>query len=376
MRLLIAPDKFKGTFTAAEVCDLLSRGVREARPDCVVDTQPLADGGEGTLDALLAAFGGTRVPVTVRGPLGDPVRGEWALSEDGTALLESARFAGLDLVPESVRDPLRATTYGLGEAIAAALDAGARRFLIGLGGVATVDGGAGMARALGFRLEDGEGNDLDGSPASLEALRTVDTSMAHPALALSRFTVLSDVRNPLTGPEGAARVFGPQKGADLRAVQALESALHRLAEGIASLRAMPADALRQLPMGGAAGGLGAGAFCFLKGDLQPGAIFLARRLLSPARIEAADVVVTGEGSLDRQTTGGKVVAAVLEAAHGAGRPAIVVAGRWDGTLPDPAPTGVVVLGPGSASYLGEDDLVTIGRQAAEVASRMAKPEGA
>ncbi len=376
MRLLIAPDKFKGTFTAAVVCALLSRGVLEARPDWEVDTQPLADGGEGTLDALLAAFGGTRIPVTVRGPLGDPVTEEWALSEDGAALVESARYCGLDRIPVARRDPLRATSYGLGEAIATALDAGARRFLIGLGGVATVDGGAGMARALGFRLEDGEGNELDGSPASLGSLNRVDASMAHPALALSRFTVLCDVRNPLIGPEGAARVFGPQKGADPRAVEELEAALHHLAESMAPLRGMSADALRGLPMGGAAGGLGAGACCFLKGDLQPGAIFLARRLLSPARIDEADVVVTGEGSLDRQTAGGKVVAAVLEAAQASGRPAIVVAGRWDGTLPAPAPRGVVVVGPGpDPRLLTAADLVTLGGRVAEIAAGMANPGG-
>ncbi|MGH9866993.1 MAG: glycerate kinase family protein [Candidatus Polarisedimenticolia bacterium] len=374
MRLLIAPDKFKGTFTAAQICDLLSRGIREEKPHWQIDAQPLADGGEGTMDAILGAVGGACVPSTTRGPMGVPHEASWGLTHEGTAVFESAVFLGLHLVPPAQRSPLRASSRGLGEAIAAALESGVRRFLVGLGGVATVDGGLGMAAALGYRLEDAGGRPLEGCARDLDALANVDASMAHPALAQARFTALCDVSHPLIGPQGAARVFGPQKGATPDEVSRLDEGLRRLARILAGWKGVPPEVLTSMPMGGAAGGLGVGTASFLNASLEPGAIFLMRLLLSPGRLEGADLVVTGEGSLDEQTSGGKVAAAILGRAALGGRPVVVVTGRWDGTLPAPRPAVVEVLGPGMGKegLLETADLVEVGRELARRAEGLAK----
>ncbi|HEY3177036.1 MAG TPA: glycerate kinase [Candidatus Polarisedimenticolia bacterium] len=333
MRVLLAPDKFRGTFTASQVCAHLARGMKRTSPDIVVLEHPLADGGEGTLEALLAACGGTSHILEVHGPLGEPVEALYGVAPDGTALLESARFCGLGLVPPGSRDPMRASSRGLGEAVAACLDAGLRRFLIGLGGSATVDGGTGMARALGFRFLERGGEEIRGVGSDLPAIVRIDGSMAHPGLAEASFTVLHDVDNPVLGPSGAAIVYGPQKGASPADLLVLEAGLEHVVSACAHWGGQDPSTLAMLPGGGAAGGLGLACRTFLGALLRPGAPFLLERLSFADRLAEADLVVTGEGSFDAQSLQGKVAARVIEAAAGLGLPAALVAGRWDGSLP-------------------------------------------
>jgi glycerate 2-kinase len=326
----------------------------------------------------MAAWGGTRVPVRVRGPMGEPLTGEYGVTPDGVAVVESARFCGLGLVAPDRRDPMAATSYGLGQALAAALDAGARRILLGLGGSATVDAGVGMARALGFRFDDAAGQEVAGVGRDLARIHRVDASLAHPALAEARVTALCDVNNPLCGDRGAARVFAPQKGAGPAGVEALEAGLRQVARVVAAWQGATLASVEDRPCGGAAGGLGAGAAAFLKAVLEPGAIFLLRALFFTDRARGMDAVVTGEGSLDSQTTGGKAVAAVLAEAASLGLPAVVVAGRWDGTVPSAAPSLVQVVGPplaGEGGMLDSAGLVEAGRQAVRRLRAVAKDSG-
>ncbi|HKY32234.1 MAG TPA: glycerate kinase [Candidatus Polarisedimenticolia bacterium] len=369
MKFLLAPDKFRGTFTASEVCALLSEGIRQEDPGAVLDAAPMADGGEGTLEAVLRAQGGTMVPVRARGPLGEWIDAAYGVTAAGAAVIESARVCGLRCLPAGEPRPLEATTYGLGQVVATALEAGARTILLGLGGTATTDGGAGMAEALGYRIsrEEAEG----------EVVHTIDASMAHPGLATARVTALCDVSHPLLGPAGSAAVFGPQKGAGPAEVAVLESRLAALARGAARLTGRPEAELAGDPGAGAGGGLGMGAAVFLGARLVPGAIFLAGLMLLSRRAEEADVVVTGEGSLDSQTLGGKVVSAVLELAAEAGRPALVAAGRWDGTLPErrPEPTEVLAGADQGGGIVARDGLIRLGRHIARRARGLAKPEG-
>ena len=322
MRVLLAPDKFRGTFTAAEVCDHIARGIISVAPDTMIMPLPLADGGEGTLDVLLGAFGGTRHSLRVAGPLGDEITAEYGVTLDGVAILESARICGLDLISPALRDPMRATTYGLGQAIASLLDLGVARFLIGLGGTATVDGGIGLARALGFRFPGPD---------------SVDDSLAHTGLTTARFTILCDVDTPVAGPQGAARVFGPQKGATTMQVLLLEERLAALVQGLAAWKGESSEALSILPMGGAAGGLGLGCRLFLGGRLVPGAVFIMETLGFSGKLAETDMLVTGEGSFDSQSRAGKAAWLAVELAGAAGKPTAVVAGRWDGTLPRARP---------------------------------------
>lgn len=375
MRVLLAPDKFRGTFTAAEVCEHLARGLSDSCPGVQVDAAPMADGGEGTLDAIMGAAGGTRIPVEATGPDGAPIVAEYGVTQEGLAVIESARFCGLELVAPSRRDPSRASSYGLGQALAVALDAGARRFVIGLGGTATVDAGAGMARALGYRFEDQRGVWNGQSVLDLGDDLRIDDTLIHEGLRTARFSALCDVDNPLLGPRGAARVFAPQKGATGSQVAQLEEALCRLSTAMAKLRAPAGGNAGDLASGGAGGGLGLGCFVFLGASLLSGAIYLMKTLMLDDRIAEADLVVTGEGSFDGQTSSGKVVAAVLEAAAGAGRPALVVAGRWDGTMParHPGPLAVFTsrdtAGPGTLTVEG---LVELGRRIGSDLGRLAK----
>ena len=321
VRILLAPDKFRGTFTAAQVCELLERGLRDADPSLDVRRLPLADGGEGTLDAILAATGGRRVPVAARGPFGDPVPGAvYGVTPGDTAVIESALICGLCTIPSSARDPLRASSAGMGDVVRAALDAGAREVLIGLGGTATVDGGLGMALALGYRFEE---------PGDDSLVSEIHAEGAHPDIAAVKFTALCDVTNPLLGPQGAAAVFGPQKGADPMDVMILELRLSALA---AAVRGWKGVDVAGLPGSGAAGGLGAGMAAFLGARLERGADIVMTLLGFHDALQSSEIVVTGEGSLDARTAPGKVVPSVLAQAARLDRPAVVVAGQWDGTL--------------------------------------------
>lgn len=377
MRVLLAPDKFRGTFSATEVCRHLARGLLDISAEIDVESVPMADGGEGTQEVLIRAKGGTVTRIVARGPLDEEIVADYAVMPDGTAIIESARFCGLDLVPVHRRNPARTTSYGLGQAIAAALDAGVRRILIGLGGSATIDGGAGMARALGFRFEDSDGQQAGVHTERLVSVARLDASMAHPGLALARFTALCDVDNPPVGPRGAAAVFGPQKGASPGAIVQLEAGLFSMVKAMALWKGCPADTLSSLPFGGAAGGLGLGCEVFLGADLVPGSIFLMETLGLAEKIERADLVVTGEGAFDSQTHRGKAAAAVLQAARVGGKPVVVVAGSWDGSLPVESDGSIKVLTPhdlaGKPDSLSEEGLVELGRRIATDGLRLAKP---
>ncbi|MDT0266361.1 glycerate kinase [Streptomyces sp. DSM 44915] len=324
-RVLIAADKFKGSLTAAEVAEHVTAGIRRVRPGASVVALPVADGGDGTVDAAVAG-GFTPVEVEVTGPLGLPVAARFALRGE-TAVVEMAQAAGLVLLPPGTFAPMTATTYGAGELIAAALDAGASRVILGVGGSATTDGGAGMLMALGARLLDADGDPLPLGGAPLRELATADLSALDPRLKDTEFVLASDVDNPLTGPTGAASVYGPQKGADPLEVDILDRALAHFAEVLARSEGSRAAELADAPGAGAAGGIGFGALLGLRATFRPGIEVLLEVLGFAEALVEADVVITGEGSLDEQTLRGKAPAGVAAAARAAGKPVLAVCGR-------------------------------------------------
>jgi glycerate kinase len=319
-RWLVAPQEFKGTLTAAEAAAALAEGLRQGAPGVELDVAPLADGGPGTVDALLAGVGGERVTRTVQGPLGAPVRATYGLLDSGrTAVIEMAAASGLSLLAPGERDPRRTSTFGTGELMRAALEGGCERLILGLGGSATNDGGTGALAALGFRVLDEHGAPLPPGGAALRRLARVDPSGRHPRLAEVELLVATDVTAPLLGPDGASRLFGPQKGADADTVAELESALARLAEVVA-------PGLAQAPGAGAAGGFGYGLAALAGGKLVSGYGMVARTLRLPERLAAADVVLTGEGRFDRQTALGKGPGALAREARSLGRRTVMFAG--------------------------------------------------
>jgi glycerate kinase len=318
----MAPDKFRGTLSARQAAEAIGRGWRRTRPADEVDLLPLADGGEGTLQVLVGSEDEVS-RVRVHGPLGEPLDAEVALTDD-VGLIESARASGLGLLSVHRRDPTRASSRGTGELMAAALDAGARRLLVGIGGSATNDGGVGMATALGARFSDARDRPLrDGSRALLD-LASIDLSGMDPRLAAVRVTGLADVDNPLTGPNGASAVFGPQKGASPDDVVLLDRALGHLANVVH--RDLGVD-VRAAPGAGAGGGLGFGLMTFCGARLRPGIEVVMEKTRFIDRVRAAELVITGEGSFDEQSLRGKVVAGVLREARLAGRPAAILTGR-------------------------------------------------
>lgn len=328
MKFLIAPDSFKGSLTAKEAARAMARGVRQAIPDADLVLVPMADGGEGTVQTLVAATNGKLVAQRVRGPLPHQlVTAHYGLLGDGqTAVIEMAEASGIGSVTPTTMNPLVTTTYGTGELIRAALDRGVTKIIIGIGGSATVDGGAGMAQALGARLLDAAGHDLPAGGGALGDLARIDVSGLDPRLAKVTIEVASDVTNPLTGPTGAAVVFGPQKGATPAMVTTLDANLHHYAQVIKDQLGRD---LEQAPGAGAAGGLGIGLLAFTPAKLVAGVdlVLAATGLADQAR--GADYVLTGEGSVDSQTQYGKVpigvaktVKAVVPAAS-----VIIIAGR-------------------------------------------------
>ncbi len=323
-RVLLAPDKFKGTLTAAEVAAHLSAGIADVRPDVEVVWVPVADGGEGTLAAALAA-GFTRVPVVAAGPTGEPVTTGFGRRGE-TAVVELAEVSGLSRLPGGEPAPLTASSSGTGEVLRAALDAGCTRIILGIGGSACTDGGAGMATALGARVADAAGVAVAPGGAALSQAASLDLSGLHPALAEAELLVASDVDNPLLGPRGAAAVYGPQKGASPEHVAQLDAALTRWADLVAD--ATGTD-VRETPGAGAAGGVGFGALAILGARLEPGVELLFGLTGFHRALSGADLVVTGEGSVDEQTLHGKAPAGVAAAARAAGVPTVVVAGRCE-----------------------------------------------
>jgi len=330
VKIVIAPDSFKGCMSSHEAGSIIARAFHESLDDAEIVVLPMADGGEGTTDAVLRATGGEEVATTVTGPLGDRVEASFGLFRKGrSAVMEMASASGLELVEETRLDPMRATTFGTGELILAALDAGAREIILGLGGSATVDGGIGMAQALGYRLLRADGRDCGWGGAALSTLEIIDPVGRVPALASCRVIAACDVTNPLLGPRGAARVFGPQKGATPDMVEELERGVSHLAEvwrreGLLKSVDLPGD--------GAAGGLGAGLRAFCRAELVSGAELVAEMTGFDDEIRDADLLVTGEGRTDAQTGDGKLPAVLAEKARAAGVSSILISGSIRGDL--------------------------------------------
>ena len=322
MRVVVAPDKFKGSLTAREVAARVAAGIGAEAPGVDVVQVPVADGGDGTLDAAIAA-GFTKVEVRAQGPTGEPVTTAFA-ARDGVAVVEMADVSGLALLMPDRLDALGAGSYGTGEVIRAALDHGCREIVLGIGGSASTDGGAGMLQALGARLSDADGRELGPGGAALAGLERLDLAGLHPALAETRVVVASDVDNPLLGPNGAAAVYGPQKGASPADVEGLDKALERWADVVeAAVGTTPRDR----PGAGAAGGVGFGAMAVLGAEMASGIGLVLDLVGFGEHLPGAALVVTGEGSLDAQTLSGKGPAGVAAAAVEAGIPVVTVSGR-------------------------------------------------
>ncbi len=359
MRVLLCPDKFRGTATAAQVSAAIATGWRRVRSDDTFDVVPMADGGEGTLGAL--ADGDARRSSKVTGPLGDRVDAAWGLRADGTAVIEMATASGLALLDPSRRDPRRTTTRGVGELMLAALDEGARRILVCLGGSATNDGGTGMAAALGARFLDAQGHELRDGGAALADLARVDLAGSDRRLATAEVVGLCDVDNPLTGSAGASAVYGPQKGADDDTVWELDRALGHLAARVH--RDLGTDPSKE-PGAGAAGGLGFGLLAFAGARLRPGVEAVAEAVGLEAALETADLVITGEGAFDETSLRGKVVGGVLGAAEVAQRRAAIVCGRAGAEAPD----GVTLVS--LVDLVGERDALEATRRSLESAGEL------
>ena len=324
LRIVIAPQAFKQSVGARAAAVAIGRGVRRVAPDAQTTLIPVADGGDGTLAALIETSGGRFFEASVSGPLGEPLMARWGAMGDGrTAVIEMALASGLALLGDEQRDPRRATTYGVGQLMAAALDAGYARIIVGLGGSATNDGGAGMASALGVRFRDAQGGELAPGGAALANLARIDTGGIHPKLGGAVITGATDVTNPLCGDTGAAAIFGPQKGATPAMVAELDGCLANLARVIsADLGIDVADT----PGAGAAGGLGAGLMAFAGAELRSGIDLVCDALDFDAHAADADLVITGEGRADRSTAFDKAPVGIARRSRAFGAPTLLLAG--------------------------------------------------
>ena len=347
MKIVIASDSFKGSLTSMEVAESVEKGILDVFPSCEVVKLAVADGGEGTTDALCQTLGGETVEILVEDPLGRPVKASYAVLDDGhTAVLEMSAASGLTLLAADERNPMRTSTYGTGQLIADALARGCRKFLVGIGGSATNDGGMGMLQALGYVFTDADGNYLPGVGASLSAVCRIDDSNVLSSVRESEFIVACDVDSPLYGPQGAAYVFAPQKGADQDMVRTLDEGLRHYAEVVASYVSVSIDFhsndsgsrhidrsvipdMASMPGAGAAGGLGYAFVAFLGARLQRGVDMVLDAVGFDSIIEGADLVITGEGRIDSQTFTGKTPYGVLMRASGQGIPVLALAGLVD-----------------------------------------------
>ncbi|MDR1972151.1 MAG: glycerate kinase [Treponema sp.] len=330
MKIIVAPDSFKGNMSAPRVCSIIEEGILRADPSAQVYKIPLADGGEGTARAVTEAAGGRFVTVPVSGPLGCRVDAGFGLIDgDRVAVLDMASASGIELVRREDLDPMKASSFGTGQLMAAALDTGAREFIIGIGGSATNDGGVGMLSALGFRILDAEGLPVGRGGRALGSIARVDPDGADPRLKNVSIKVACDVTNPLLGPRGASAVFGPQKGATPEMVKLLDAGLARLGE--AWIRAGLAADLEQ-PGDGAAGGLGAALRVCLGASMESGALLVMKYARFFERLPGTDLVITGEGMTDGQTAGGKLCSVVAREARKAGVAAALLSGGLSGDL--------------------------------------------
>lgn len=323
MKVVIAPDSFKESLTASEVAAAIGRGWTSVYPQAEISLKPMADGGEGTVDAVLDAAGGERREVQVCGPLGQPVKAHWGWLSGNTAVIEMAAASGLHWVPREQRDATITTSFGTGELIRAALDAGAERVILGLGGSATNDGGMGLLQALGVRFLDEHGHELAQGGGALINLDQIDLSAMDSRVLKVQFEVAADVDNPLFGSRGASAVFGPQKGASPEQVESLDRALKRMSRVVAGTLGQD---FSEVPGVGAAGGLGFAAKAFLRASFRPGIELVAELAGLADALQGADLAITGEGRLDSQTLHGKTPMGVARLAQAAGVPVIALAG--------------------------------------------------
>ncbi|HBS59533.1 MAG TPA: glycerate kinase [Firmicutes bacterium] len=355
MRIIVAPDSYKGSVSALEAAEAMERGIRAVFPAAEVIKVPLADGGEGTVAALVTATDGRFLDHQVQGPLGTPVQARWGVLGDGqTAVMEMAAASGLTLVPEKDRDPRLTTTYGTGQLIKAVLDCGLRKIIIGVGGSATNDGGSGMARALGVKFLNAQGGEISPGGSALAQLACIDLTEIDARLGATEITVACDVDNPLCGPRGASAVYGAQKGATAEMISELDAALAHYAQ--LALLATGRN-IAQCPGAGAAGGLAAGLLFFTQAQLRRGIDIVLETTEFSRLVKNADLVITGEGQTDGQTAFGKAPVGVARAAKAGGVPVVCLAGA---------------LGPGAENVLvrGIDALMSITAQPMALAECM------
>ncbi len=323
MKIVVAPDSFKGSLTAVEVSDAIEQGIREIFPETEIVKIPMADGGDGTVQCLVNATEGEILREKVTDPLGGEVLASYGiLGDKKTSVIEMAEASGLTLVPKNRRNPLITTTYGTGQVIKAALDQGCRKMIIGIGGSATNDGGAGMVQALGAKLLDKDGEEIGFGGGELKKVFRIDTKYLDNRLSETEVLIASDVSNPLCGPKGATRVYGPQKGATPEMIKELNESLAYFAEIIK--RDLNKD-VKDIPGAGAAGGLGAGLIAFLDAELKPGIEIIIEIVKLEQAIKDADLVITGEGKIDSQTIYGKAPIGVAKIAKKYSIPVIAVA---------------------------------------------------
>jgi glycerate kinase len=326
VNILIAPDKFKGSLSAMQVCQAIKETLYQKYTDIEITTVPLADGGEGTQELLNTIFNAFILTITVNDPLFSPVKASYGVSKDGAiAFIEMASASGLQLIEEKKRNPLYTSTFGTGELICDALDRGVSKVILGIGGSATNDAGIGMAAALGFKFVDAGGNLLKPTGENLIRIVNIDSSSVHSQLDKTEFITLCDVDNPLYGPHGAAFIYGPQKGADENNVQSLENGLRHFEAIVQKSFGKSAN----FPGAGAAGGLGAGSKIFLNATIKKGIEYMMEATALEEKIQRADLVITGEGKIDKQSLSGKVVMAVSLLAKGLKKTVIALCGKCE-----------------------------------------------
>ena len=361
MKIVIAPQAFKGSISALDAATAASVGIKRVFPLAEIVSVPVADGGDGTLETLIEGSGGNIHEIEVMGPLGDRRSAEWGAMGDGvTAVIEMARTSGLALLAEEERNPLITTTYGLGEAMRQAMDSGYRRFIIGIGGSATNDAGAGMAQALGVRLLDSSGNDLHFGGASLARLSRIDMSGLHSNVEECEFLVACDVNNPLTGPTGASAIYGPQKGATQEMIAKLDAALSYFAEVVKRDIGVEIGAV---PGSGAAGGLGGGLIAFVGGQLRAGVDIVLDTVGLDGYLTGCDLVITGEGSMDHSTIYNKAPVGVAGRAKSLGIPVVGISGSLGAGFRDVHEYGIDAL---TAITAGPMSLEEASERAAEL----------
>lgn len=324
MKIVVAPDSFKGSISAQDICANVKKGIHLVLPEAEVIELPLADGGEGTMENMVYSSNGKKINVSVTGPLSVNVNAAYGVLGDGaTVVIEMAQASGLPLIEESERNPLIATSFGTGELIRHALDKGYRKFIVGLGGSATNDAGTGMLKALGVKFYDESGQELEEGGLALGQLYRYDDSNLDPRIKESTFVIASDVRNKLCGPNGASAIFGPQKGATPEMVIQLDSALNQFAEVVLEQKGQD---IRELEGGGAAGGMGVALISFLNAEVQSGIDVVMEKIRFQEIISDVDLIITGEGKLDLQTLEGKVISGVTKIANEKRIPVIALCG--------------------------------------------------